>query len=182
MGLFGRKKKDLVFEGITGTAVIRALVETSPDVGDDSTTLSDFGYGNVKFRMELEVQVDDGRAPYTVTGKFKMPTRLTGWVGVDTSIPVYVDPDDLQRVELNWDGFDAGPGAPPSLDNVRTQVHNGFPAENRKMMIDGWVTATQRGAMTPEQFDESVEGMVTSGVLTADEAAAARAAIKGEQP
>ena len=78
MGLFGRKKKDLVFEGVTGTAVIRASEETRPDVGDDSTTLSDFGYGNVKYRMELEVQVDDGRASYTVTGKFKVPTRLTG--------------------------------------------------------------------------------------------------------
>jgi hypothetical protein len=180
MGLFGRKKKkDLVSEGVTGTAVIRTLEETRPDVNDETTTPSDFGYGNVKFRMDLDVQVE-GAAPYLVTGKFKMPTRLTGWVGVGASIPVYVDPDDPQRVELNWAAYDAGPDAPPSLEEIKSDAHDQFPTDSRKMMLDGWIQATQGGAMTREQFDEALDGMVTSGVLDDGEAAAARARLEGK--
>jgi hypothetical protein len=179
MGLFGRKRKDLVYEGLAGSAVIRAAEQTRPDRQDEYTSLSDLGLGHVGYRMELEVQLDDGREPYTVQGKFKVPTKLDGVVDVGSTIPIYTDPDDLERIEFNWDRFVAEGGGPPTRAEIVDQAHESFPADSRKMMIDGWVTATQGGAMTREAFDESLDGMVQSGVLNAEEAAAARARLGG---
>ncbi|MGH9026312.1 MAG: hypothetical protein ACRDWD_09385 [Acidimicrobiia bacterium] len=59
-------------------------------------------------------------------------------------------------------------------------VHANFPTEGRTMMIDGWVTATKSGAMSAEAFEEAIEGMVRSGVVTSSEAAAARVAVANE--
>lgn len=43
--------------------------------GDENTRLTDFGLGNFKLEFELEVTLDDGRPPYTVSGKFKVPVE-----------------------------------------------------------------------------------------------------------
>jgi len=110
MGLFDRKKKDLTETGLTGTAVIRS--EERAGIYNDTENLSvtDFGMGNFKFRFELEVTLDDGRPSYTVTGKFKVPAKVGGETGPGVTFPIYADPDDPTRIEINWDRFVAEGG------------------------------------------------------------------------
>jgi hypothetical protein len=186
MGLFGRKKRDLVLEGIPGTATIRSAerderihkVEES-----DDPILADIGIGTRKYRLELDVQLDDHRAPYVTDGRFKVPLDI-GELDMGMKIPVRADADDPSRVALIWDAYRASPEVAEIRDGFdaeeRARVHDGFPAESRKQMLDGWITATHQGAMSRKQLDEALDGMVQSGVLTTEEAAAARAAVGTE--
>lgn len=89
MGLFGRNKKDLVLEGLTGSAVVKNVGDPKWHSDKDDAHLSDFGIGNVKWPLVLEVTVDDGRAPSRVDRTFKVPASspdasrqqmVTGWV------------------------------------------------------------------------------------------------------
>jgi len=183
MGLFGRKRKDLVLDGMPGSAVIRsaARAERIHKVDEpDDPILADIGIGTLKYRLELEVRLDDGPAPYIADGRFKVPLDV-GELDVGMTLPVHADPDDPSRVEISWDAYRARPDVAEIRDGFdaeeRAQVHDGFPAGSRTQVIDGWVAATQGGAMSREAFDESLDGMVQSGVLTAEEAAAARARL-----
>jgi hypothetical protein len=188
MGLFGRKKKDLVLDGIPGTATIRSAKrdERIHKVDEpDDPILADIGIGTLKYRLELEVQLDDHRAPYVTDGRFKVPLDI-GELDVGMALPVRADPDDPTQVEIVWDGYRARPEITEIRDGFdteeRAQVHERFPAESRKQMLDGWITATKSGAMSRKQLDEALHGMVDSGVLTNEEAAAARAAVGTEGP
>ena len=110
MGLSGRRRKDLTDGGLTGSAVIRSLEsadfwdEHARDP-DDGVRLTDLGVGRYAFRLELEVQLDDGRAPYTVTDKFKVPIKVGYGAREGATVPVWADPDDPSRLEINWDRF-----------------------------------------------------------------------------
>ena len=108
MGLFRGKKKDLSDAGVPGTAVIQSE-ENLDSGGDDPIRLADLGMGSFKFRLDLEVTVE-GRAPYQVSGKFKVPAKLGSEAGPGVELPVFVDPDDPQRVEVDWDRFAAEGG------------------------------------------------------------------------
>ena len=76
MGVFGRKKKDLVFEGIAGTATMPNTTRDERihkvDESDDPV-LADLGIGTRKYRLELDVQLDDKRPVYQASGHFKIP-------------------------------------------------------------------------------------------------------------
>ncbi len=123
------------------------------------------------------MQLDDHRAPYVADGRFKVPLDI-GELAVGMALPVRADPDDPSQVEIIWDAYRGCPEIAEIRDGFdteeRAQVHDGFPAESRKQMLDGWITATRSGAMSRKQLDGALDGMVESGVLTTEEAEAAR--------
>jgi hypothetical protein len=111
MGLF-RRKPDLLTTGLPGTAVI--VSERRLDIrGDDSDgmDLLEQRFGSYKFGFELEVTLDDGRPPYTVSDTFKVPAPIGGHSGPGVTLPVFVDPDNPNRVEVDWERFAAEGGA-----------------------------------------------------------------------
>lgn len=184
MGLFGRKKKDLVYEGMTGTATIRAATrdERIHDAeGSDDPVLADLGIGTRKYRLELEVQLDDDRPAYQTSGRFKIPLDV-GELDAGMSFPVRADPDDPSHLELDWDAWRASPEQQELRDGFddeeRAVVHEQYPDESRTMMVDGWVKAFEIGNLSGEQFDEAITGAVQSGVLTDAEAQDATARIE----
>ncbi len=189
MGLFGRKKKDLVLDGVPGTAVVTAARRDerihNADSTSDDPVLADLGIGTRKYRLELEVTLDDGRAPYTSEGRFKIPLDV-GELDTGMRFPVRADPDDPQRLELDWDAWRALPEQAELRDGFdaeeRAQVHAGFPTDARKQMLDGWLKAYEIGAMSREQLDDALTGQATSGTLTEDEAAAVRARADSIRP
>jgi hypothetical protein len=187
MGLFGRKKKkDLVYEGVTGTAVIRTAERAerihNVDASDDPV-LADLGIGTRKYRLELDVQLDDGSPTYTMSDRFKIPLDV-GELDAGMSFPVRADPDDQSHLELDWDAWRALPAPRELADgfDAEAQVHDAMPDATRKMMTDGWVKAMELGAMSREDFDEAIDGAVKSGMLTAEEAGAAAAAVDAIKP
>ena len=186
MGLSGRKRKDLTMDGITGSAVIRSLESADfwdehAREPDDGVRLTDLGVGRFTFRLELEVQLDDGRAPYTVTDKFKVPIKAGYGTREGATLPIWADPADQEQVEINWDRFlaEGKPGETRALtrDEQRAEVHRNMPDGSRKQMVDSWVQAAGRGQMTRDACDEALDGAVDGGLLTADEADATRAAL-----
>jgi len=184
MGLFGRKKQDLVFEGIAGTATIRSATRDERihkvDESDDPV-LADLGIGTRKYRLELDVQLDDERPVYQASGRFKIPLDA-GELDSGMTFPVRADADDPANLELDWDAWRASPEQTELRDGfdaeAREVVHDGFGDANRSMMVDGWVKAYELGKLSREQFDEAIKGSVESGMLTEAEAAAATAAIE----
>lgn len=187
MGLFGRKKKkDLVQDGLPGKAVIRSLEsadfwdEHSKDP-DDGIRLTDVGVGHYTLRLELDVRLDDGRAPYTVTAKFKVPAKANYGTHEGATVPVYADPADPSQLEINWDQFlaEGKPGETRAFtpEEQNADTHERFPDASRTMMVDGWVKAAQGGQMSRDAFEDAISGAVDGGLLTADEADAARKAV-----
>ena len=183
-GLFGRKKKDLVFEGIAGTATVRTATRDERihkvDESDDPI-LANVGIGTRKYRLDLDVQLDDKRPVYQASGRFKIPLDV-GELDTGQQIPVRADPDDPATLELDWDAWRASPEQTELRDGFdaeeRQGVHDAMPEGTRKMMIDGWVKAFELGALSCDDFDEAIKGSVDSGMLTEAEAAAATAAIE----
>ena len=176
MGLFGRRKKnDLTETGLQGTAVVKDVGEPQyPHTDEDNVHLSDFGLGSTLFPLQLEVTVD-GRAPYTVNDTFRVPTKVTNW-DVGTTVPVYVDPADQNKIELNWDQFIAS-GANEVPGWTAEQAHAGLPDASRQMMVTGWVAAANGGQMSRKDFDKAIADAVEGGLLTAAEAEAATAQL-----
>ncbi len=181
MGLFRRKKKDLMLTGLPGNAVIRKEDWSDFSTDDDTTSLADLGIGNRRFLFELEVTLDDGRPPYTVEGWFKVPAKLGGETGPGVTLPVWADPDDPTKLDINWDRFVAEGGVNKfrsgDADDRRAAVHESFPAGSRTMMVNGWIAATKAGAMSADEFENALQGAVSSGTLNEAEAEAARRAV-----
>ena len=122
----------------------------------------------------LEVHLDDGRAPYTVDDRFKIPFKAGQRVEEGQSVPVSVDPKDPSNVDINWDAYIA---ALPELPSAPQVVHDSFPDASRTMMIDGWVRAAKGGQMSKDAFEKAVSEAVEAGMLTAAEGDAARAQV-----
>jgi hypothetical protein len=180
MGLFGRKKKDLTLDGLQGIALVLELEDWSNDTSED-TSLADYGIGKTKRWMRLEVTLDDGRAPYVVSAKQKIPAKRSGDLADGMRIPIYVDPDEPEQIDFNWEGFDASGEAARYLaknaEEARPMVHDAMPDATRNMMVEGWVKAVEVGGMSGADFDEAITGAVTTGMLTEAEGAAARARV-----
>jgi hypothetical protein len=181
VGLFDRKKKNLVSTGLPGTAVIRAERRAELAQGDDTTYLADYGIGKYKYHFELEVTLDDGRPPYPVSGKFRVPAKAGGEPAPGVTLPVHADPDDPTRIEIDWDRFIAGGGATEHREDRSREhqaaVHQTLPDATRAMMVDGWIAATKAGAMSTADFEQTVANAVQGGMLTPAEAEAARSAV-----
>ena len=184
MGLFGRKqKKDLTFEGIPGTAIVRGEEDASFFNSDESFALTDIGIGSYKVRYTLDVTLADGRPPYTVTAKVKVPAKHGGATARGMKVPVYVDPDDPNRLEINWEQFEATGGdaeyQAEASEAQRTAVHAAMPEQNRNMMVTGWVSAAKSGALSAADFDQALKDAVQAGMLTAEEADGVRKSVAG---
>jgi hypothetical protein len=181
MGLFGRKRKDLTQGGLPGSAVVKSW--ESADFWDEHATkdsetirLTDFGVGSYTYRMELEVHLDDGRAPYTVTEKFKVPVDAGDSVQDGVRIPLYADPADQTVLDLNWEAF-TGPGGAGAPIDPKVVVRASMPEAARQQMVDGWVQAVQIGNLPRDQFDDALADAVGAGLLTPEEAASATARL-----
>lgn len=183
MGLFGRKRKDLTVGGLTGEAVVKSW--ESADFWDEHATeqsetlrLTDLGVGSYTYRMELEVHLDDGRAPYTVTDKFKVPVKAGDAIQDGVRIPLYADPADQNVLDLNWEAF-TGPGGSGEAVQVDVQAltRASMPEAARTQMVDGWVQAAQLGKLSRDKFDEAIDGAVKSGMLTQAEGDAGKARL-----
>ncbi len=178
MGLFGRKRKDLTEGGLPGSAVVKSW--ESADFWDehasrdsDPVRLTDVGVGSYTLRMSLEVHLDDGRAPYTVTEKYKVPVEAGDFVQDGVHIPLFADPGDQHVLDLNWDAF-TGPGGAGAPTDRKTVARASMPEASRNQMVDGWVRAVQSGKMARPDFDRAIDDAVGGGLLTQGEGAAAK--------
>lgn len=172
----GAGRRKLLSKGTAAQAVVKRVYWMRD--AEDGAPLGDIGIGNERHDLTLEVHME-GREPYEVQGLFRVPVRLLDRVVEGMTVPVKVHPSKPDRVAVDWETFvDAGGDPPdPTREEITADVHDQFPAESRKMMIDGWVTATKAGAMTKDQFEESITGAITSGMLNEQEAAAARKSL-----
>jgi hypothetical protein len=180
MGLFGRKKKDLTLDGLPGVAAVVWLEDAYYDMNDDTISPADLGIGNVKRGMHLDVTLDDGRPTYRIEGKQKLPAKHSANLAEGMKIPLYADPNDPQTVDLNWEAFEASGEVdkffPRDAEHATGMVHDAMDG-SRQMMIDGWLKAVEVGGMSAAAFEEAIAGAVTSGMLTEEEGAAARARL-----
>ncbi len=170
MGLF-KRKSDLLTTGLPGTAVI--LSERRLDIRGDDSDGMDFleqRFGSYKFGFDLEVTLDDGRPPYTVSDKFKVPAPIGGESGPGVTLPVFVDPNDANRVEVDWKRFEAEGGAQAFADAYERKREEWA----RKGMAKADAADAQRldakvaaGEMTEAEADEHkrVTAMASAGEL-----------------
>ncbi len=172
----GAGRKKLLKNGTPAQAVVKSVYWMQD--AEDSAPLGSMGIGNERHDLTLEVHAHGGE-PYEVQGLFRIPVRLLDRVVEGMTVPVKVHPSKPDRVAVDWEAFvDAGGDPPdPTREEITAVVHDQFPAESRKMMIDGWVAATKGGAMTSDQFEKAIADAVTSGMLNGAEAEAARQAI-----
>jgi hypothetical protein len=181
-----KRRKGVGEGGIAGTAVITACERESESAGigqGEIVRLADTGIvGKYKWDLTLDVTLDDGRDPYPVAGTFKVPAKLESWISEGRSVPLRADPNDPQRVELDWDRFDtSGPSeeeAQAQDEERRATVREAMPTANRNQMVEGWLMAVKAGGMTRTQFDESLASAVDAGMLTAEEADDARRSVE----
>jgi hypothetical protein len=182
MGLFDRGKKKSEGAGLPGTAVIRSWRRTDIAAGETTTSsMVEYGIAKGTFAFDLEVTLDDGRPTYTVTRRFKVPRKLGQKPALDVPLPISADPDNPTRIEIDWDQFIAGGGADEfraaHRNREQAAVHGKVPSANRTAMVDAWISAAKRGAMTAEQFDETLANPARSGMITAEEAEEAKRAV-----
>ena len=110
--------------------------------------------GSRKYDFALEVTVADEL--YAVQGRFKVPKKAEnlGFFSIGNKIPagvelpVWVDPADRGRVEIDW-----------------------------KAASMAWAEAVELGNLTREQFETQVELELTHGRMDPADAAAARARL-----
>jgi len=138
-----------------------------------------------------------GRDPYRVKGRFKAPAKAerTGLTRTSLSrgmeLPVRADPDDANRVEIDWDRFMASPDRKQALGQARVsrqaEVLKGEMAKKpkfqqklwtqNKQAAAAWVGAVRMGNMSREEFEQTVQLEVDSGRMDPADAADARAQL-----
>lgn len=207
MGLFDRGRKQVLEGGIEGSALIR---ESNPygepgarsNSGETIFDLELNRFGNRNYRFALEVRIPD-RDPYEVEGDFKVPRKAenTGFLAADVGnalkpgleLPVRVDPNDRESIEVDWDRYLSSPGrkqaqraATQSDTNrkVREEMEKKpkllekMRAQNRNT-LQVWAGAVKAGNMSREQFEESVRLEVETGRMDLADAEAARETLDG---
>jgi hypothetical protein len=161
--------KKLLRDGTPGTAVVKDFYEM-----DEASTI-----GNAQHEFTLEVTVV-GQAPYELQGLFRIPAKLVGSVGPGDVVPVKVHPKEPKKVAIDWKSWTPSERAETTEDRQRAvevqqqTVHNAMPEETRNMMLNGWITAVQSGALSKADFDQALTDGVTSGMVTQTEADDAR--------
>ena len=161
--------KKLLRDGTPGTAVVKSFYEM-----DEASNI-----GNAQHDFTLEVSVD-GQAPYELQGLFRIPAKLVGSVGPGDVVPVRVHPKDPKKVAIDWKSWTPTervetPDERERAVEVQQQtVHDAMPEASRNMMLDGWVTAAQSGALSKADFEQALADGVSAGMVTQDEADKAR--------
>jgi hypothetical protein len=166
----GLGKRKLLSDGVAGEATVLHFYEM-----DEASNV-----GNAQHDFKLEIRVP-GREPYELQGLFRIPVKLIDFVGSGTVVPVKVHPSDPKRAVFDWEHFEPSAtndaGAAPSRESIRGQVHDAMPDATRTMMLDGWVQATKAGGLSRPEFDQTLADAVESGMVTQEEADAARAKL-----
>jgi hypothetical protein len=190
--------------GIAGTALIReseAHPGTFSTASDSFTMFFDFNRrGTRPYRFLLEVRVPDSE-PCEVEGEFKVPKKaeLTGLFSTASALnagielPVFVDPSDPRKVEIDWKAYMAKPGRKQEKDDARTsrqaelmraelakkpKLQQKMWAQN-KMAAAGWVSGVKMGNLSREEFEQTIQAEVDNGRMDPADAEAARAELDG---
>jgi len=191
-------------DAIEGTAVIIASEPDSrgtAEAGQAGTHPLDFGLnvlGSHGYRLVLEVRLP-GREPYEVAGRFKVPRRAENASLVKRAVslqagielPVRVEASDPQAVEVDWKRFIDDPGRRAQLEKRQQQrqqevLHERLASNPKlqaklqaggKQQAPAWAAAVRGGAMSREQFEQTVEGEVRAGRMDPADAEAARASL-----
>jgi len=188
MGLF-KRSKDLERQGLRGTAVVQSRRWDST-AGDDEL-IDTLLIRSASHKIDLEVHVD-GRAPYRVQGTFKVPRKF--WkIARGVELPVLVDPERAERIMIDWDGFEAA-GGKQIVEDLGDQYRRDavrdvlsqdpVQRESARTTVETWLGEVRAGRMSREDFGGYVDENVDSGLLTAEEGAAAkeRAATPDPRP
>ena len=198
MGLLDRGRDRILAEGIEGTAKIVDLEQhhlTGKPNDGDSWWFEDLaeGLGKSKYTLELEVTVP-GRDPYRVKGRFKAPAKAerTGLTRASLSrgleLPVRVDRDDPNLVEVDWDRFAGAPDRKEALQDARVSRQNEVlkqqleakPEMQAKMWAQNKGTAlalaeaVKMGNLSREEFEQNVQQEVDRGRMDPADAEAGR--------
>ena len=185
MGFLDRfSKKDLLTEGIPGTAVVQSRRRADSSEADTVLTRS------ARRDIDLEVTIE-GRDPYPVRDTFKVPKPYWA-IAKGVSLPVRVDPEKPDRILIDWDAFEAA-GGNQTVEQLGDQYRRDATAEfQAKRMsedpaarqaelntVNGWLGAVKAGVMTVPDFNGYVDEKVAGGFLTAEEGDAAKAQAAG---
>jgi hypothetical protein len=111
MGLFFRKtapSADLLKDGLRGKAHVHHVEEGrwSMEVNVRRGKVDDVLAGEetpIQKKLTLLVEVP-GRNPYTVVTKVPVPVTKASWVFAGSTVEVLVDPEDPERVAIDWQG------------------------------------------------------------------------------
>ena len=196
MGFLNRRRGG---ERIEGVAVVVASTSLTTRPGSSPTHALDMvfdHFGSDRHVLHLEVRLP-GRDPYTVSGEWKVPSRSLGSFGgggilaEGIELPVRVDPDDPQSVDIDWDAYRAAPGrkeAQKAAQEARRtrrvredlerkpELADKLRANNRQA-VNAWAAAVRAGAMSREDFERNVQLSVDSGRMDPADAEAARATL-----
>ena len=161
--------KKLLRDGTPGTAAVKSFYEM-----DEASNI-----GNAQHEFTLEVSVE-GQAPYELQGLFRIPAKLVGSVGPGDVVPVRVHPKDPKKVAIDWKSWtptehvDTPENLQRRAEAQQRTVHDAMPEESRNMMLNGWVSAAQSGALSKADFEQALADGVSSGMVTQAEADDAR--------
>ena len=185
MGFLDRfTKQDVRDEGLSGTAVLRATPAWR--LNDDQDPHGDVLTRSWPLELDLEVRID-GRDPYSVLQEFKVPKK---WfeIGKGVELPVRVDPEQPDRIVIDWEAFGAAGGkqvveergAQNQRDaNYKAVSQNPALRESAQKQLTVWLAAVEAGSMTVEDLHRYIDERVTVGMLTPEEGDAAKAQAAG---
>jgi hypothetical protein len=168
------------------------------DTGGD-VDVADFGVDRHSFRLEVRLP---GHDAYEVDGRFKVPPEVQFGrkrsmllrplvkryrVPVGITLPVDVDPASPDDITIDWDAFLAAGGhdemkrlnAATSVEETRQR----YPEQHAQMSAsakptaESWAASVRAGAMSRDQFEESVARYVQLGFLQAEDAEAIRQSL-----
>ena len=111
MGLFFRRtapSADLLRDGIRGTATVTHVAESrfSMELNIRRGKVDDVLSGKtspIRKRLTLRVELP-GREAYTVETKLAVPVMKSSWVFAGSTVELLVDPEDPERVAIDWEG------------------------------------------------------------------------------
>ena len=140
-------------------------------------------FGSEPYRLLLEVRVP-GRDAYTVDGEYKVPNRSLGAFGSHFSgadflaegveLPVRVDPEDPESVDIDWKAYKSAPGRKKAQKQAQKaqEVRAGM-----RQAAQAWATLVRKGRMSRESFESNVQRCVDDGHMDPADAEAARASL-----
>jgi hypothetical protein len=188
VGLLDRfAKKNVRDDGLAGTAVLRATPAWPlRHSDDDQDPRNDPLVRSWPLELNLEVRID-GRDPYSVLQEFKVPKK---WfeIGKGVELPVRVDPEQPDRIVIDWKAFGAAGGKQVVEERgAQNQRDATFKAVSQNTVLREAAQKTfveylgevEAGRMTVQDFNGYVDEHVTQGMLTPEEGDAFKAQAAG---
>jgi len=180
VGLLDRfTKKASAASGLVGTAVLRAKTPawTSHDYSPDSLLNSSSPY-----QLALDLRIA-GRDPYSVVQVFEVPRK---WNEITTGIelPVSADPEDPNRILIDWDAFAATGGkqivAETKVQAKREAVkravsQNPLARQADQAAVEDLLGEVKAGRRSVKEINSVIDDYVAGGSLTVEEGEAYKA-------